>query len=908
MLKVTTRGNRTIVATKAKSFLQLRDGLIQSVNGSDLKIGDYLPINIKPIDFADNKLLDLRNYLSPTEFTYQSELMKAKSVIHENFWWKNHANKTFVLPHSRSDSVRALFTENNRIRTANKASTMKENCVYMKNITMIDYEIPEKIHLDYEFGYLLGAYCAEGCMTKFQMSISNNDSEYFKHIINWCQRHNLTTKIYKQENKSKEGWTSQDIRIYCTILCRIVEKLCGKLSHNKFIDQSIVFSNKECNKGFLDAYIGGDGSIMKEKTGRTKGVTVSSVSLQMLTDVMVMLRNNGVVGEICKPPKQTSNNRGSKDIKQIYVLRIPGQQIQNLAKILNLPIKYKQEALQNSLKTTYKYKIRKEDEKCPNIVNDLLDFVDRDGEYPDTIFDEIVDITEVENTTDYAYDLTVEITRNFLAYNQVNLNDTFHSCGMAIATVITGVPRFGELLNATQSPKMVSCQIYFKQNDETLDGLRRYIGSSLRQFTLKDLVTSYTITDKKTEEPWYSTYAMFRTISEDSGSEDSGSEDSGSEDSGSEDSGSEDSKNGDNIDIDELCCGENYSCISLKLNYTHLYEYQINMKEICENLESEYDDIICICGPVTTAQLDIFVDISGLSLTEDESFIKESEKTRIYLENVVIQHIFEIVVCGIPGVNNFFYNKYTPIGSTKQHWMVETQGSNFKKLLAHKKIKTEILVSNNMWDIYHTLGIEAARQFLIDEFMNVVSSDGTYINQRHVMLLVDLMTFSGSITSISRYGVKRDQAGPLAKASFEESLDNFLKAGVFGDIESTRGISASIMCGKRSNVGTGLCDLVFDIDKTVQKGPVTENIFTNLDKDIDKESSEISEQETTKTDTTSLCSDDYDESETEASESETSESETSNQFEDDESETEISNTESEDLIFNDDEMDDFINF
>ena len=60
-------------------------------------------------------------------------------------------------------------------------------------------------------------------MTKFQMSISNNDSEYFKHIINWCQRHNLTTKIYKHENKNKEGWTSQDIRIYCTILCKIVE-------------------------------------------------------------------------------------------------------------------------------------------------------------------------------------------------------------------------------------------------------------------------------------------------------------------------------------------------------------------------------------------------------------------------------------------------------------------------------------------------------------------------------------------------------------------------------------------------------------------------------------------------------------------------------------------------------------
>ena len=58
-----------------------------------------------------------------------------------------------------------------------------------------------KKYSDYEFGYLLGVYCAEGCMTKFQMSISNNDSEYFEHIIKWCQRHNLTTKIYKQENK-----------------------------------------------------------------------------------------------------------------------------------------------------------------------------------------------------------------------------------------------------------------------------------------------------------------------------------------------------------------------------------------------------------------------------------------------------------------------------------------------------------------------------------------------------------------------------------------------------------------------------------------------------------------------------------------------------------------------------------
>ena len=124
-------------------------------------------------------------------------------------------------------------------------------------------------------------------------------------------------------------------------------------------------------------------------------------------------------------------------------------------------------------------------------------------------------------------------------------------------------------------------------------------------------------------------------------------------------------------------------------------------------------------------------------------------------------------------------------------------------------------ISNNMWNIYETLGIESTREFLIDEFMNIVSADGTFINSCHIELLVDIMTFSGSITSISRYGMKNDQFGPLAKASFEESLDNFLKAGFFAELETTKDVSASIICGKRPNIGTGLCKTLLDIFKMI---------------------------------------------------------------------------------------------
>jgi DNA-directed RNA polymerase beta' subunit len=400
---------------------------------------------------------------------------------------------------------------------------------------------------------------------------------------------------------------------------------------------------------------------------------------------------------------------------------------------------------------------------------------------------------------------------------QMTLN-TFHSAGMAIATVITGVPRFGELLNATTNPKMVSCQIYFKNDDEDLDTLRRYIGSDLRQFTLKDLTINYKTGYKEQPESWFQTYLLFN-----------------------------------DIDASNICGTSEtteYMCFTVILDPKILYEYIISLKTIAQKISDEYEDIIVIPSPIDKHQLDIFIDTS--QVTNGDEFESLETAYQLYMDNVVVPSLFEIVVCGIPGINNFFFKRYNeddkflkslPDNIPKSGWMVETQGSNYIKLLAHPKIKTNIVISNNMWDIYDSLGIEAARQFLIDEFMNVVSSDGTYINICHVMLLVDLMTFSGTIASISRYGIKRDQAGPLAKASFEESLDNFLKAGVFGDVETTKGVSASIMCGKRSKIGSGLCDLLYCIDgsgpsnqkHTLSTDPIKETnnkqaIFTDLSK------------------------------------------------------------------------------
>ena len=157
-----------------------------------------------------------------------------------------------------------------------------------------------------------------------------------------------------------------------------------------------------------------------------------------------------------------------------------------------------------------------------------------------------------------------------------------------------------------------------------------------------------------------------------------------------------------------------------------------------------------------------------------------------YLNDIILSDLKKTHICGIEGINDFFYQK-----DEDDNWFVTSDGSNINELF-----KLDFV------DIFNTS---------CNEFLHVVSSDGTYINERHVKLLVDVMTQHGMISSISRYGMKKDNSGPIAKASFEQSLDNFVKASFFSEKERLNGVSSNIMCGKKTNIGTNMCNLLQDL-------------------------------------------------------------------------------------------------
>jgi len=354
---------------------------------------------------------------------------------------------------------------------------------------------------------------------------------------------------------------------------------------------------------------------------------------------------------------------------------------------------------------------------------------------------------------------------------QTALN-TFHKAGQSEKTMTEGVPRFQELLNATKNPKMINHKIFFKEGSDSIKNLRRTINNTIAGFVMKDLIhlDGIDIIMDKEPEPWYD---MFKLL----------------------------------YDNNFESCTH---CLRVKLKKKKIYEFMITESYIADVINSTYEDIYCIFSPFEEGILYIYVDTSDVvsKMTNPIAFVNNYNAIEIYLEDVVQVNIENLHICGIHGVSEIFYTK--EIGD---EWIIETNAeltkeNSFVKILALPFVDKERTCSNNIWDIYHVLGIEATKEFLIEEFMLIM--DG--INTCHARLLVDRMTFDGSIASISRYTLKNDECGPMGKASFEESLDNFLIAAMNGEVETTNGVSAAIICGKRSNIGTGMMGLSMNME------------------------------------------------------------------------------------------------
>ena len=159
-----------------------------------------------------------------------------------------------------------------------------------------------------------------------------------------------------------------------------------------------------------------------------------------------------------------------------------------------------------------------------------------------------------------------------------------------------------------------------------------------------------------------------------------------------------------------------------------------------------------------------------------------------------------------------------------------TQGSNLAAAFALPFLDAARCTSNDVQEVLAVLGVEAATAVLFEQMQFVLQFDGSYINERHLLLLVSFMTALGGLLPVSRHGInKLVDSGPLARASFEEVADRLAESAIYADVDPVLCHSSRIMIGEACRVGTGVCELLHEPPAPESDAESDAVVFTMMD-------------------------------------------------------------------------------
>jgi len=413
---------------------------------------------------------------------------------------------------------------------------------------------------------------------------------------------------------------------------------------------------------------------------------------------------------------------------------------------------------------------------------------------------------------------------------QMTLN-TFHFAGVASKSNVTrGVPRIEEILSLSSEIKNPSLSVYLKPEDERQKDKARTIMYMLEHTKLEEIV--------KSTEVCFDPDDLNTLISQDKDC-------------------IEQYRAFENL-VNEcnevsLESGENEKSkwiVRMEMDPEVMLEKNITMDDVNFTLKSCYEDqISCIYSDFNSDKLIFRIRMNDVLKSGNNRGGQKKTKVnpldqsdQIYiLKNFQDQLLQRVVLRGIEGITKVILRKVldnvVEINGTykKQDiWVLDTIGTNLLDVLGLDFIDSSRTLSNDIVEIYNVLGIEAARQAIYNELVEVVEFDGTYINYHNYSVLVDRMTFTEKLISIFRHGINNDNIGPIAKASFEETPEMFLKAARHAELDTLRGVSANVMCGQEGHFGTAAFQVVLDIEEMLRLEASSEFKYMNVDEEIEK--------------------------------------------------------------------------
>ncbi len=814
LVEITTETGRTAAATQQKSFLIWdfdQEKLVEK-HGKDLVIGDCVAVtNNFPEPDPEDVIteLDMSKYFPKSEYIYGSDFHKAGEIydadtrpVKKGFWARN--GKDFTVPYSRSDAFIDAWRGKKMVHTK-----IEKGCVYPKVTYKSHSKIPERIPLDEEFGFIIGLYLAEGCCTNTFWCISNKDDVIKKRVTDWCDKWSLsyTVRIVK-DKKVKEGTSeeytlkgeSHDVIIHGVFMPRFIMKWIGTGSGVKVVPPEAYIAPKPFVRALIDGYISGDGSV-DNKVGC---VSASTVSKSLCYGIAVLLTRFGIMTQISgnQPIKRECDRIATEDCLYNYTLNMRKAESIKYAKLIGCSHPDKKARLEKITLAETK-KTNKGKPYNPRA---------------DVILDKIQSIKFKKSKWENVYDLTVPKTLNFSILNGIAEIDTFHLAGVSEKGKVTqGVPRLNEVLKVTKKPKNPSNIIYLRGEERFDRDHAEKVKNSIEQTKIGEIIkgdpTFYLEPTNKIQgaipedRDFLKFYEVFAEL-----------------------------------DGALAQTAKNPWIIRMEFDRKEMIYRNITMADVEIVLKMMLPDATVMYSDDNAGKMVFRIRMPFDSRENVEDDYKMLRLKANDLKNIIIKGVDSIqkVYINAPSKDCVVKGKgcrgMSKVGDTyevKEEYSLTTDGANLFDLMMRDDIDATRCYSIDPNEMNRIFGIEAGKFIVEQQFREILASSGAPTSPRHIGLLVNKMAHSGDFMSVDRFGINREDIGPLAKCSFEKTPDLLKDAALFGEVDRLKGISANIMVGQIPECGTGsvkvFLDEVYLVEELKKRGIKPDEPTTELE-------------------------------------------------------------------------------
>ncbi|MHA2099802.1 MAG: DNA-directed RNA polymerase subunit A'' [Candidatus Kariarchaeaceae archaeon] len=204
----------------------------------------------------------------------------------------------------------------------------------------------------------------------------------------------------------------------------------------------------------------------------------------------------------------------------------------------------------------------------------------------------------------------------------------------------------------------------------------------------------------------------------------------------------------------------------------------------------------------STLRVELEGDLIHVTLDKENPPLAELQK--------LSEKIRQIPIKGLKGVKRVLIRKRKQSSEEQPEYEVVSEGSNFMQALRIPGVDPQRTLTNHIHEIAETLGIEAARNSIMREALEVMEKQGLEVDPRHISLVADLMTYTGEIRQIGRHGISGENSSILVRAAFEVTVKHLLEASIRGEADNLVGIIENVMVGQEIALGTGIVDLTIN--------------------------------------------------------------------------------------------------